>query len=52
MYNLWFVIGRACFDELQLRVGKAWLAIDYFSDAIYLCDIGVRLRTGKKNALC
>ncbi|KAG9340175.1 hypothetical protein JZ751_021900 [Albula glossodonta] len=37
---------RACFDELQTNNWILWLVLDYLSDAIYILDTCVRLRTG------
>ncbi|PKU32018.1 hypothetical protein llap_17678 [Limosa lapponica baueri] len=37
---------RACFDELQHDYLAIWFIIDYISDAIYIADMFVRIRTG------
>uniref|UniRef100_A0A669DKG4 Cyclic nucleotide gated channel subunit alpha 2 n=1 Tax=Oreochromis niloticus TaxID=8128 RepID=A0A669DKG4_ORENI len=39
-------IFRACFDELQVSNYICWLVLDYLSDALYITDTCVRLRTG------
>ncbi|XP_023672137.1 cyclic nucleotide gated channel subunit alpha 2a isoform X2 [Paramormyrops kingsleyae] len=36
----------ACFDELQTEGFILWLVLDYLSDAVYILDSCVRLRTG------
>uniref|UniRef100_UPI00398E8C15 cyclic nucleotide-gated channel alpha-2-like n=1 Tax=Pristiophorus japonicus TaxID=55135 RepID=UPI00398E8C15 len=46
VYNWCFLVCRACFDSLQINHLTIWLTIDYISDAIYILDIFVRLRTG------
>ncbi|XP_038631580.1 cyclic nucleotide-gated olfactory channel-like [Scyliorhinus canicula] len=46
IYNWCFLVGRACFDTLQMKYLTIWLTIDYISDVIYILDIFVRFRTG------
>ncbi|XP_067833672.1 cyclic nucleotide gated channel subunit alpha 2a [Heptranchias perlo] len=46
VYNWCFLVYRACFDSLQINHLTIWLTIDYISDAIYILDVFVRLRTG------
>uniref|UniRef100_A0A8C3PU12 Cyclic nucleotide gated channel subunit alpha 1 n=1 Tax=Calidris pygmaea TaxID=425635 RepID=A0A8C3PU12_9CHAR len=46
MYNWTMIIARACFDELQHDYLAIWFIIDYVSDAIYIADMFVRIRTG------
>ncbi|XP_072914573.1 cyclic nucleotide-gated channel alpha-2-like isoform X2 [Hemitrygon akajei] len=46
LYNWCFLPCRACFEKLQANHLSLWLTIDYISDAIYILDILVRLRTG------
>lgn len=41
---------RACFDELQTSNFILWLVMDYVSDAIYILDVCVRLRTGRQKS--
>lgn len=38
---------RACFSDLQKGYYLVWLVLDYFSDAVYVADLFIRLRTGK-----
>uniref|UniRef100_A0A8C9RIS1 Cyclic nucleotide gated channel subunit alpha 2a n=1 Tax=Scleropages formosus TaxID=113540 RepID=A0A8C9RIS1_SCLFO len=49
-YNCFPTVGslpfRACFDELQTHNFILWLVLDYLSDAVYILDSCVRLRTG------
>ncbi|XP_051840620.1 cyclic nucleotide-gated cation channel alpha-3 [Antechinus flavipes] len=45
-YNWCMLVSRACFDELQSDYLKMWLILDYTSDAIYVLDLLVRMRTG------
>lgn len=46
LYNVWTLIVRQAFPELQKKIHLWWMAADAFSDVIYLTDIGVQLRTG------
>ncbi|XP_063046200.1 cyclic nucleotide gated channel subunit alpha 2a [Engraulis encrasicolus] len=46
LYNWCLLVVRACFDELQTNGFILWLVMDYVSDAIYILDVCVRLRTG------
>ncbi|XP_036404762.1 cyclic nucleotide-gated cation channel-like [Megalops cyprinoides] len=46
LYNWCLLVARACFDELQTESFILWLVLDYLSDAIYILDSCVRLRTG------
>ncbi|KAL8180682.1 UNVERIFIED_CONTAM: Cyclic nucleotide-gated olfactory channel [Gekko kuhli] len=46
LYNWCMLVARACFSELHQRYLILWLVLDYVSDAIYLMDIIIRLRTG------
>ncbi|XP_023672136.1 cyclic nucleotide gated channel subunit alpha 2a isoform X1 [Paramormyrops kingsleyae] len=46
LYNWCFLVARACFDELQTEGFILWLVLDYLSDAVYILDSCVRLRTG------
>ncbi|RZF40150.1 hypothetical protein LSTR_LSTR010102, partial [Laodelphax striatellus] len=46
LYNLWTLIVRESFPELQRLGSKVWFACDIFSDFIYLFDIVVQFRTG------
>ncbi|KPP62542.1 cyclic nucleotide-gated olfactory channel-like [Scleropages formosus] len=45
-YNWCLLVARACFDELQTHNFILWLVLDYLSDAVYILDSCVRLRTG------
>lgn len=46
LYNLWTLIVRQSFPELQLIIANAWFKCDIFVDFIYLMDIAVQIRTG------
>ena len=46
MYNLIFIIGRACFWELQNIFPVGWIVLDYVCDFLYLVDIFVRAHEG------
>ncbi|XP_078259100.1 cyclic nucleotide-gated channel cone photoreceptor subunit alpha [Rhinoraja longicauda] len=46
MYNWCMLVCRSCFEELQTEHLALWLALDYVSDAIYIMDSLVRVRTG------
>ena len=45
MYNLIFIIGRACFWELDNLFPLGWIVLDYSSDIIYIIDMFVRYNT-------
>ncbi|XP_036743167.1 cyclic nucleotide-gated olfactory channel [Manis pentadactyla] len=46
LYNWCLLVARACFSDLQKGYYIVWLALDYFSDVVYITDIFLRLRTG------
>ncbi|GLG99236.1 Cyclic nucleotide-gated cation channel subunit A [Gryllus bimaculatus] len=46
LYNLWTLIVRQSFPELQSQASSFWLACDAFSDAVFLLDVAVQFRTG------
>lgn len=48
LYNWYIIIARSCFPELQTEYYVWWYVLDYLFDVIYVCDMGVQLRTGKK----
>lgn len=43
------IIARCVFEDLQYKFSGAWLAADYASDFMYVCDTLVKFRTGKLN---
>lgn len=46
LYNLWTLIVRQSFPELQTAVSAFWYAADGFTDLVFVCDIVVQFRTG------
>ncbi|KAJ9586825.1 hypothetical protein L9F63_019585, partial [Diploptera punctata] len=46
LYNLWTLIVRQSFPELQQAVTIMWFTCDGFSDTVFLLDIAVQFRTG------
>nr|XP_054754339.1 cyclic nucleotide-gated channel cone photoreceptor subunit alpha-like [Lytechinus pictus] len=46
LYNLYFIIARASFVELQIKYQTLWFCLDYICDFIYILDICVQFRTG------
>ncbi|XP_031625845.1 uncharacterized protein LOC116342393 isoform X3 [Contarinia nasturtii] len=46
LYNLWTLIVRQSFPELQELVPNFWFGCDSISDIIFIFDIVVQLRTG------
>ncbi|XP_046980683.1 cyclic nucleotide-gated cation channel alpha-3-like, partial [Schistocerca americana] len=46
LYNLWTLIVRQSFPELQQRAPAFWLSCDSISDAVFLLDVAVQFRTG------
>ncbi|XP_070571997.1 cyclic nucleotide-gated channel alpha-3-like [Ptychodera flava] len=46
VYNMWLMIARQAWVDLQDNFRELWFTLDYLSDFIYLLDIGVQLRSG------
>ncbi|XP_043267076.1 uncharacterized protein Cngl isoform X2 [Venturia canescens] len=46
LYNLWTLIVRQSFPELQAVSPTTWLICDCFTDLIFFFDVGVQFRTG------
>ncbi|XP_063628557.1 uncharacterized protein LOC134800041 [Cydia splendana] len=46
LYNLWTLIVRQSFPELQIMFHIFWLTCDGISDAVFALDLVVQLRTG------
>ncbi|XP_074040366.1 cyclic nucleotide-gated ion channel-like isoform X3 [Leptinotarsa decemlineata] len=46
LYNLWTLIVRESFPELQAMISTFWLTCDSMSDLVFLLDLAVQLRTG------
>ncbi|XP_035701057.1 uncharacterized protein LOC110861989 isoform X3 [Folsomia candida] len=46
LYNLWTLIVRQSFPELQANARLFWILSDAFSDIIFLLDVAVQFRTG------
>ncbi|XP_071057205.1 uncharacterized protein [Onthophagus taurus] len=46
LYNLWTLIVRQSFPELQQLIGNFWIACDSLSDVFFVLDVCVQLRTG------
>ncbi|XP_071848017.1 cyclic nucleotide-gated channel cone photoreceptor subunit alpha-like isoform X2 [Apostichopus japonicus] len=46
LYNWYIIIARSCFPALQTEYYVWWYVLDYLFDVIYVCDMGVQLRTG------
>ncbi|KAK5638716.1 hypothetical protein RI129_013011 [Pyrocoelia pectoralis] len=46
LYNAWTLIVRQSFPEFQTMLSKFWISCDVISDVVFICDIGVQLRTG------
>eukprot|EP00057_Strongylocentrotus_purpuratus_P031422 XP_784539.2 PREDICTED: cyclic nucleotide-gated cation channel alpha-3 [Strongylocentrotus purpuratus] len=46
LYNLYLIIARASFVQLQTNYRNIWFALDYICDFIYILDICVQFRTG------
>ncbi|XP_041456982.1 cyclic nucleotide-gated channel cone photoreceptor subunit alpha-like isoform X2 [Lytechinus variegatus] len=45
VYNLWVLIAREAWPELQDKSPVGWFLADYFCDFIYILDIVVQART-------
>lgn len=46
LYNLWTLIVRQSFPELQDSATRFWLGCDLFTDTIFVLDVAVQFRTG------
>ncbi|XP_063896594.1 uncharacterized protein Cngl isoform X3 [Helicoverpa armigera] len=46
LYNLWTLIVRQSFPELQIMCHFFWLTVDGISDVVFALDLVVQLRTG------
>ena len=46
LYNVWIVIAREAFVDLQKGHELFWLITDGIADLVYVIDIGVQMRTG------
>ncbi|XP_050302221.1 cyclic nucleotide-gated cation channel alpha-3 isoform X2 [Anthonomus grandis grandis] len=46
LYNLWVIIYRFAFREIDSNTILVWFCLDYFADFLYLMDILVHFRTG------
>lgn len=46
LYNIWLVIARQSFDNLQSLFSFYWTIADSISDTIYLLDVFIQFRTG------
>ncbi|XP_075984236.1 cyclic nucleotide-gated ion channel-like isoform X3 [Anticarsia gemmatalis] len=46
LYNLWTLIVRQSFPELQIMCHYFWLTCDGISDVVFALDLVVQLRTG------
>ncbi|XP_049878861.1 uncharacterized protein LOC126375855 isoform X2 [Pectinophora gossypiella] len=46
LYNLWTLIVRQSFPELQIMCHYFWLTCDGLSDVVFALDLVVQLRTG------
>ncbi|CAG9103781.1 unnamed protein product [Plutella xylostella] len=46
LYNLWTLIVRQSFPELQIMAHYFWVTCDGLSDAVFALDLVVQLRTG------
>ena len=46
IYNLWVIIYRFAFDEINSTNIVLWFSLDYFADFLYVLDIVFHFRTG------
>lgn len=47
VYNLFFVIVRSAFSELEANCPEVWLMMDILADLLYLADMVVQSKKGK-----
>ncbi|XP_058057764.1 uncharacterized protein LOC131208868 [Anopheles bellator] len=46
LYNLWTLIVRQSFPELQSNANRFWISCDCLTDIVFILDVAVQLRTG------
>lgn len=46
LYNLWTLIVRQSFPELQELFNDGWIGCDLFTDTVFVLDVCVQFRTG------
>ncbi|KAL7034469.1 hypothetical protein ACKWTF_007979 [Chironomus riparius] len=46
LYNLWTLIVRQSFPELQEKASEFWIVCDSLTDVVFVVDVVVQLRTG------
>ena len=46
LYNLWVMMYRSAFQEINPNTIIIWFSLDYFADFIYILDILFHFRTG------
>ncbi|XP_033631451.1 cyclic nucleotide-gated cation channel alpha-3-like [Asterias rubens] len=46
LYNMYTIIARVSFRDLQINFVYLWVVLDYMCDIVYIMDIGVQFRTG------
>lgn len=46
LYNLWTLIVRQSFPELQDLYNRFWVGCDLFTDMVFVVDVCVQFRTG------
>lgn len=46
LYNLWTLIVRQSFPELQESASRFWFGCDMFTDVVFVLDVVVQFRTG------
>ncbi|XP_035783080.1 uncharacterized protein LOC118461631 isoform X7 [Anopheles albimanus] len=46
LYNLWTLIVRQSFPELQSNANRFWISCDCLTDIVFIFDVAVQLRTG------
>ncbi|XP_033103103.1 cyclic nucleotide-gated cation channel alpha-3-like [Anneissia japonica] len=46
MYNMYVIVARAAFNDLQTHYRPVWFTLDYICDFIYVIDMFVKFRTG------
>ena len=49
LYNFVFIIARCSFHQLHKQLSGFWFVMDYLCDAIYLVDMFVQFRTGRRS---
>lgn len=52
LYNIFLIIARETFDQLQENYLALWLTLDYLCDLVYVGDMVIQFFTGRCEITC